>query len=372
VVVNRLVSVDREAVLAPDQIQALRRELRAWYAAGRRQLPWREDPRPYRVWVSEIMLQQTQVATVVPYFERFMAAFPDVQRLATAEETEVLARWAGLGYYRRARLLHRAAREVVSQHGGRVPSTVDELLALPGIGRYTAGAIASIAHGLPASVLDGNVQRVLARLVALEEPANGTRGRRLLWELADRLLDPEDPGAHNQALMELGARVCTQQRPDCGGCPIAGHCAARRAGSVGSFPRKLPRRPPTPILGACALWRGGEGRILLARRPPNGLLGGLWELPGGEGPEANGELLSRALRERLGVAAAIGRPLASVEHAFTHRRLTLTVYEASALQEPSVIDFYTSIAWWNPAIPPGPPLSRLTEKVLEAVGMAHG
>jgi len=356
--------------------EALQAALAGWYHLRRRSLPWRDDPTPYRVWVSEIMLQQTQVATVIPYFERFLAAFPDVHALARAPEEDVLALWAGLGYYRRCRHLHAAARHVVERLGGVIPDTVEGLLALPGVGRYTAAALASIAFGRPAAVLDGNVARVLARLVALALPTDRGPGQRALWGLAEALLDPLDPSSHNQAMMELGALVCAPRSPDCRTCPLAPWCAAHAMGTPERFPLKAPRTPPKPVAEVSALVRRpSDDAILVARRPVAGLLGGLWELPGGaltagEVPE---DALTRHLGARLGAAATIGPPIASVTHVFSHRHLTLDLYAASlpgardARWAPPALSWYTDWAWLRSgggdrALP----LSRLTEKVLAA------
>ncbi|MFO0749566.1 MAG: A/G-specific adenine glycosylase [Myxococcota bacterium] len=256
-------------MIEPDPLRA---SLRAWYLRQKRALPWRDAPTPYRVWVSEIMLQQTQVATVLPYFERFVTAFPSVERLAAADESEVMTLWSGLGYYRRARMLHAAAKVVAAEHGGQLPASVDGLAALPGIGRYTAGAIASIAFGIRAPVLDGNVARVLSRLVALPDHIDGGPGQKALWALAEALVPSDDPSTHNQAMMELGALVCTPKSPACGSCPWAGACAAHAAGSELDYPSKKPRAAPKAVFAVAGyLPEGLAGdRVLLARRPPMG------------------------------------------------------------------------------------------------------
>ncbi|MFT7579796.1 MAG: A/G-specific adenine glycosylase, partial [Myxococcota bacterium] len=306
----------------------MRERLARWYDGHRRTLPWREDPTPYRVWVSEIMLQQTQVATVLGYFDRFMTTFPTVAALAEAPEDQVLTMWAGLGYYRRCRMLHQAAGVVADELGGVLPDTAAGLQRLPGVGRYTAAAIASIAYGEAAAVLDGNVIRVLSRLMALETLSDSTAGLKLLWDTAERLLDPLRASAHNQAMMELGALVCTPKQPRCEACPLRQDCAAHAAGTADRYPQKKPRKRATAVRGVAG-FAVHKGRVLLARRPDGGLLGGLWELPGG--PLASARTPRRPavanhLRERLGLDAAIGSHLATVEHLFTHRHLTLDVY----------------------------------------------
>ena len=362
----------KAAATVPRMLDApsIRDHLAAWYHTRRRRLPWREDPSPYRVWVSEIMLQQTRVATVLPYFERFVAAFPDVRALAAADEADVLSLWAGLGYYQRCRRLHAAAQAVVAAHGGEVPSSVEALRALPGIGRYTAGAIASIAFGRVEPLLDGNVARVLARLLALEEAVDGAAGTRALWAAATELVCPRDPSSHNQALMELGALICSPKTPECVACPVAGQCAARVAGAAERYPIKRPRRRPTPALAVAGLVCDQAGRVLLARRPEGVLLGGLWELPGGDLELRAGQRdgLRTLLEERVGLQASVGRHLGRVEHVFTHRHLTLEVFHVDAWAGQLRAGWYPDLRWLPGEALRSVPLSRLTEKVLATLG----
>ena len=312
--------------------QAFRRRLLTWFEAHRRPMPWRDQPTPYRVWVSEVMLQQTQVATVLPYFERFMARFPTVEALAQASVEEVLKVWEGLGYYRRAHHLHQAARMIVETYGGEIPRDEKALLALPGIGRYTAGAIRSIAFGLPAPVLDGNVKRVLARLDDVTEPIDRAAVERQLWARAAELVDPEQPGLFNQALMELGSLVCRPAAPDCAACPVQAFCLAAARGAQDQRPVRSPRRRiPHYDVAAGIVWhRSDPDRFLIAQRPAEGMLGGMWEFPGGkrEDGERLPQTLRRELQEELGIEVEVGEKLTVVKHAFSHFRITLHAFHA--------------------------------------------
>jgi A/G-specific adenine glycosylase len=291
-----------------------------------RDLPWRRSRDPYAVWVSEIMLQQTRVAQAGPYFERFMRRFPTVKALARARPQSVLKAWEGMGYYSRARNLHRAAREVVERHGGRLPDTAEELIRLPGIGRYTAGAIASIAFGRAEPVLDGNVARVLCRLYALVGDPKSAPVQGKLWDLARRLMPAREAGLFNQALMDLGAMVCVPRNPRCAACPLAPVCAAHAQGRQDRYPEAAPRKAvPHEIVAAGLVWK--RGKILIRLRPERGLLGGLWELPQArrEGRQSLRTALLGEVRDRVGLKVSVGKPIAAVDHAYTHFRITLHV-----------------------------------------------
>lgn len=306
--------------------------LLAWYDRFRADLPWRarggEQPDPYRVWLSEIMLQQTQVETVKPYFERFLAVFPTLEALAAAPLEAVLKQWEGLGYYSRARNLHRAAQQVMAEHDGRLPASVEALRALPGVGRYTAGAIASIAFGLPAPVLDGNVIRVYARLLDLADDVTETATQERLWRQAEDWLPADRPGDYNQALMELGRLVCRPRAPLCSSCPLAATCLAFRRGTQAHRPVKK-RKAPLPHYDVAAglVWNE-RGQLLIAQRPLNGLLGGLWEFPGGkrEPGETLADCLRRELREELAIEVEVGELFTVVRHGFTHFKITLHAF----------------------------------------------
>jgi A/G-specific adenine glycosylase len=301
-----------------------------WWDAGHADLPWRRSDDPYAIWVAEVMLQQTQITTVIPYYERWMTRFPTVGDLAAAQLDEVLKLWEGLGYYRRARHLHEAARSVVREHGGDLPRRAADLQQLKGIGRYTAGAIASIAFGEAVPVLDGNVIRVLSRLLDLEADVTKTETRRRLWAEAGSLVPVDRPGAFNEALMELGQRVCLPATPHCHQCPLAARCCARARGTQLERPVRPPRRNiPHFHVAAGVIW-SEDGRFLIAQRPLDGLLGGLWEFPGGKQDE--GETLPQTLRreivEELGMTIEVGAPLVQVKHAYTHFRITLHAFHA--------------------------------------------
>lgn len=345
------------SALPPERRDALRAALLAWYAQARRDLPWRRTRDPYRIWLSETMLQQTRVETVIPYYERFIARFPDAASLADADEQEVLKLWEGLGYYSRARNLQRAAVSIAREHGGALPRDPEALAALPGIGRYTLGAIRSIAFDEPAPLVDGNVRRVFARWLAQPAPAE-----RELWHVAGELVPGERPGDLNQALMELGATVCTPRRPDCPGCPVRELCAAAATDRPERFP--APRARPAPrqiraVAGALAR----SGRWFLIRQPSRGLLGGLWALPSAQSERE----LASSVAERTGLEIRPGRELGQVRHVFTHRDLRLRVISLEARGR-TRRDASDQLRWCSPAELDELPLSRLMQKVFALLG----
>ena len=312
----------------PGDTSALHDALIAWFAAHREDLPWRRNRDPYAVWVSEIMLQQTQVATVIPYFERFMARFPTVSVLAAAPLDDVLKLWEGLGYYSRARNLHRATQIIVAERGGQLPSDPAALRRLPGIGRYTAGAIASLAFGVDSPILDGNVIRVLARLFDLPDDVSQSAAQRRLWALAESLIPAGRAAVWNEGLMELGRRVCTPASPQCADCPLADHCLARARGTQHVRPVRRPRARTPHYDVTAAVTQRDDGRLLIAQRPLDGMLGGLWEFPGGkrEPGESLRDCLRRELREELGIEVEVGEQIGTVRHAYTHFRITLYAF----------------------------------------------
>ena len=308
-----------------------RESLLSWYAKAGRDLPWRKGCDPYDIWVSEIMLQQTQVKTVIPYYLRWLAQFPTIEQLAKADLQQVLKAWEGLGYYTRARNLHRAAQEVVQHHGGVFPTELEDVLALPGIGRTTAGGILSAAFNQPLAILDGNVKRVLARLVALPVPP--AKATNQLWELSETLLDREHPKDFNQALMDLGATICTPKHPNCPSCPWIPYCQAYNLGMQSQLPMRETSSPlPHKAIGVAVIWNE-QGQILIDRRRPEGLLGGLWEFPGGkiEPGETVEECIKREIQEELGIDIAVGDRLITIDHAYSHFRVTLTVHHCRHL-----------------------------------------
>ncbi len=347
----------------------LRRSLLRWARTHRRDLPWRTEPRdPYRVWVSEVMLQQTQVTTVIPYFTRFMARFPDVTTLAAASPEEVLKAWEGLGYYRRARHLHRAAQIIVQDYAGQIPTTSKELQKLPGIGRSTAGAMASLAFGERVAVLDGNVRRVLCRLYAIQENPRAPAVEKQLWQLAESLLPPTRPGDWNEALMELGATICTPRAPDCPHCPLRDCCQARAQGCANTLPVQAARKA-LPHYDVTAAIIRKRGKILVAQRHVNDGLGGLWEFPGGKcrAGETLEECLRRELEEELGIEVRVGRKVMTLKHAHTHQRITLHFFEcrhvAGRVRALDVADW----RWVRPAGLSDLPFSAPDQKVIALI-----
>lgn len=318
-----------------DERARFRRRLLTWYDRGHRELPWRTEPTPYRVWVSEIMLQQTQVETVLDYFSRFMERFPDVRRLAAAPESAVLKAWEGLGYYRRARQLHRAAQIVVERHGGAVPDSFEEVLALPGIGRYTAGAILSIAFDKPMPIVEGNTIRLYSRLLDWDEPVSTKRSIDRMWEFAESLITRHRPGDLNQALMELGNQVCRKGTPECTHCPVASLCQARLAGTQARRPVKTAKTRIEAVDHVAVIVRRGN-RILLRRCGPDEHWHGLWDFPRFVVPSdvnvdsATGQRwVATQLRETTGIASTL-RPadIAPIAHAVTRYRITLHPFVA--------------------------------------------
>src|SRR5467141_2153100 len=314
----------------------VRSRLLAWYAANRRDLPWRRTRDPYRILVAEYLLQRTRIASGTPYYERFLMRFPTVQDLAAASLDDVLAVWEGLGFYGRAERLHAAARVIVAEHAGKVPPSYEALAALPGIGPYTAGAIASIAFGIAAPAVDGNVLRVLARLFRIREDVARLVVHRRIVELAATLVSRDAPGSFNQAIMELGATICTPATPACDRCPLENQCLARAAGEEREIPIAPHRKRSRVVPVAFALIEA-KGRVLLVRREPGILLGGLWALPGGEVSSRASERTSLVtlVKDQTGSEITVGPSWSRVDQTFSHRKWSGSTYRCSLTRRPS-------------------------------------
>ncbi len=312
--------------------QTFRLDLLNWFDREFRHLPWRQTNDPYAVWISEIMLQQTQVKTVIPYYHRFLHAFPTVYHLSEADLSRVLKLWEGLGYYARARNMHKSAKIVTDRFDGYIPTTKKEIETLPGIGPYTAAAILSIAFGNPLAVVDGNVNRVLARLFRVSIDPKSSEGKSVFAALAGDLLSPRRPGDHNQAVMELGALLCKPRSPRCEQCPVHTHCEAARNNEQNQFPVRTPRKPrPHHHIAVGIIWH--RDRLLIARRYEDAMLGGLWEFPGGkmETEEDPKKTVQREIKEELGLEIEVEDHLATIEHGYTHFTITLMAYHCRYL-----------------------------------------
>ncbi len=343
--------------------------LLAWYIRHQRDLPWRKTRDPYCIWISEVMLQQTQVETVIPYYHRFLSRFPTVESLAAAPLDDVLKAWENMGYYARARNLHVAAKEVMERFGGRIPNTWDGLVQLPGVGSYTAGAILSIAFGQRAPAIDANVRRVLSRLFGIDQPLERSRTLRQLAELARSLVPIEGAGRFNQALMDLGSDICTPRKPDCTHCPIRGHCWAyqHRWQDVLPVRRKRSTIPHQHVTAGVIQDKGGQ--LLIVRRPNHGLLGGLWKFPGGaqQPDETLERCLRRKTREEVGIRIRIGKKITSVSHAYTHFRITLHAFQCAYQSGKPQAHGCSEWRWTRLEGLNDVPFSRADRKIIEAL-----
>ena len=351
-------------VLDAARLRRLRRNLSGWYESNARDLPWRRSRDPYRIWISEIMLQQTTVAAVIPYFERFFERFATVDSLAAAGEEDVLKLWEGLGYYSRARNIHKTARLVVERHGGRFPEDVDTLLSLPGIGRYTAGAIASFAFDRSAPIVEANTLRLYCRLLGYEENPRSAAGQRVLWDFAQRVLPSRSCGQFNQALMELGSEICTPVEPNCSGCPLRSCCRAFADGRQNAIPAATPRPVVTHVVEASVAVQK-NGAYLLRRRGPGERWEGLWdfqrfsladfEVPTELKQNATGPGVPAALKQRLerevanasGIQAAIGPLVAEFHHTVTRYRIRLLCFCAD--YQTGKLSGRQNVAWVRPS-----------------------
>ena len=355
--------------LKPAWLRTFRRKLRAWFDRNARDLPWRRTRDPYAVWVSEIMLQQTQVETVKPYFNRFMAALPTIEALAAADEQQVLRLWEGLGYYRRARQLHVAARKVVAEHGGRFPSDPEAVARLPGIGRYTAGAILSIAFDQRRPILEANTVRVFSRLLAYDGQTTSAAGQKLLWAAAEAVLPMREVGHFNQALMELGSEVCRGRAPMCEECPVARLCETQRRGLQNEIPRPKSRQQFEDVSEAAVLVRR-RGRVLVIQWPEGRRWAGLWDFPrfvikGDKPAEVRRELVEN-MQRMTGVTILLGEHRQTLRHGVTRFRITLNCYDAKYASHNGGGEGLTQ-KWIRPAELEQLPLSSTGRKLVELV-----
>jgi A/G-specific adenine glycosylase len=326
-------------------------DLVTWYKANHRQMPWRETRDPYAIWVSEIMLQQTQVRTVIDYYNRFLTKYPDVASLAAAHIDDVLKSWEGLGYYTRGRNLHAAAQKIVADHAGVFPASIEDVIALPGIGRSTAGAILTFGAEQRHPLLDGNVKRVLSRIADIADPVEKPATIEKMWLLSAQLLDEaEEPYYYNQAIMELGATMCLPKAPRCLICPVQSHCVASQKGTQMERPVKGVKKAPLPHLqiGVGVVWK--DEQILIQQRPKEGLLGGLWEFPGGKQEEGESieETVTRELREELAIEVSIRSKIKVVKHTYTHLKITMHAYHCDWVSGEPTPAYEQAWKWVSP------------------------
>jgi len=361
-------------MLLSSRTSPLAERLLNWYMENARSLPWRGLKDPYATWVAEIMLQQTRVETVEAYFERWMNRFPTIRSLAEAPLQQALKEWEGLGYYSRARNLHRAAQIVAHEHAGRLPADVAALRKLPGVGRYTAGAIASFAFGLDYPALDGNARRVLARVFNVVEEARSATGEKKLWELAEQNLPPGRAGDYNQALMDLGAVICISRSPRCGVCPLQDICRAYALGVQEQRPvRKARAKLPHYTVTAAIVRK--NGKVLIAQRPPRGLLGGMWEFPGGKTQPGENLAtgLQREIGEELGAAIEVGEIFGVYQHAYTHFRVTLHAFlcDLAEGEAPRTLQVQ-EVRWVNPEELANYPMGKIDRQIAEEISREMG
>jgi len=343
-------------------VRAHRRRLLAWFNRhGRKDLPWQRSRDPYHIWVSEIMLQQTQVSTVIPYYERFLKRFPDVRTLARAKLDSVLHHWTGLGYYARARNLKRAAEIITSQHGGRFPRAIEDVAALPGIGRSTAGAIVAFAFDQRHPILDGNVKRVLTRLHAIDTPVLQRDTEKTLWLLAEHYTPKTHVADYNQAIMDLGATLCRTRKPDCPACPLQKDCAAQAQGQPEKFPVRVARKALPVRAIAMLMIRDARGHVLLAQRPPVGVWGGLWGFP----ECAPNAVAADYCRAAFGLKIKTETPWPVRRHGFSHFQLHITPIPACLTGSSQKAMESTPAVWYNPDKPDARGLAAPVKRLLQ-------
>ena len=353
----------------PENIQHFRDSLLNWFRDFQRDMPWRNTDNPYYIWVSEVMLQQTQVKKVVDYYERFIAKFPDVQHLSAAPLQDVLKVWEGLGYYARARNLHKAAQVIVNELDGEIPQDYATFRKLPGVGDYSAAAVQSIAFNAPYAAVDGNIKRVVARLFLMDAPINDAKSAKLFQGRADNLLDSSDPGRFNQAMMELGATICRPQSPTCLVCPVNAFCEAFQTARQNEFPKRRESKPvPEHHLAVGVIYKGDE--VLITQRQFDGLLGGLWEFPGGQ--VAEGETAEdacvRNIAEIINVSVSNTKYLTRVRHAFTHFKIVVDVFTCDYQSGEVVLNGPRDAKWIEVGALGDYPLPRATHKFLDKLG----
>ncbi len=341
----------------------------SWYALNKRDLPWRHTKDPYFIWVSEVMLQQTQVDTVIPYYQRFLSKFPTIEALAKAPLQEVLKVWENMGYYGRARHLHKAAREIVNHGDSEIPRTWDALMRLPGIGGYTASAILSFAFDQRFPTVDGNARRVLSRLFCIQGQIDQNQTQQKIHELAVRMIPQEDPASFNHGIMELGATICKPRGPSCNICPLPDLCMAFEKGLQGQLPAKKKRKPLPQKDGTAAIIEDKRGRLLIVQRLNNGLLGGLWKFPGGlkEPQETLQKGLRRCVREELGIGIRVKEAVTSVDHAYTHFRIRIHAFRCVKRDGKPKAMGCERYRWLTRDQLNGLPFSRADRKVIEAL-----
>ena len=355
-----------EKLSSSESYQEFRNTLLKWFEKHQREMPWRGIDDPYKIWVSEVMLQQTQVKKVVDYYERFIVQFPDVTQLAAASLQDVLKAWEGMGYYARARNLHKAAKIIVNEYDGEVPTEYPTFRKLPGVGDYSAAAVLSIAYNAPYAAVDGNIKRVLARLFLMKSPINGTSVAGQFQQKANELLDEEEPGLFNQAMMELGATVCRPQSPTCLVCPVNLFCGVYQTARQDEFPIRHKREKiPEHHIATGVIYKGDE--VLIVQRPLDGLLGGLWEFPNGqvEKSENTEQACIRHISEVANLSVSDIKSLTRVRHAFTHFKIVVDVFECNYVSGEVVLNGPIDAKWVKLSELKDYPLPRATHKILD-------
>ncbi len=342
--------------------------LLTWYDTNQRQLPWRTNPSPYKTWISEMMLQQTQVATVIDYFNRFLTQFPTVNDLANANEQTVLKCWEGLGYYSRARNLHKAAKLIVTQHQSQLPQHYEELQTLPGIGPYCGAAITSIAFGHPVPVVDGNVLRVFTRFWGIFDDIRHQKVKTMLFHKLEHFIDGTNPANFNQAIMELGALICSPKSPQCNQCPLQSECFAFNNNKTADLPYKT-KKAPTPhyTIGVGIIWK--DNKVLIGKRKTNQMLGGLWEFPGGkqQNNEPITETIKREIKEETTLDVTINQPITIIKHAYSHFKITLHAYECTYQQGTPTPNSTDQLKWVTPNDLNAYPFPKANKTIVTAI-----